>query len=157
MVQQRFRAAVNLPESAGATSFLGVPPHVVEVLGAGQRPPVVVTLNGYSYRSTVAVYGGQFVVPVRREVREAARVTTGEPLDVSIELDQAPRTVDVPAGLAAALDADPAMRSRFDALSYSHQKEYVDWIASAKREETRRRRIEKAVEMVRAGTRTPKP
>ena len=93
---QTFRGAVEMPEANGATSFLEVPAETVEALGAGKRPPVSVTLDGYTYRSTVAVYGGRYYLPVRKEVREGARITPGEPLDVSITLDSAPRTVDVP-------------------------------------------------------------
>jgi hypothetical protein len=153
---QTFRGAVDMPEANGATSFLEVPAETVEALGAGKRPPVSVTLNGYTYRSTVAVYSGRYYLPVRKEVREGARITPGEPLDVSIALDSAPRTVEVPDDLSASLDADPQLRAAFDALSYSHKKEYVEWITGAKREETRRQRIEKTGTMLRAGVKTPK-
>ena len=137
----------------GSTSFILVPPEVVEALGKGRRPPVRVTINGHTYRSTVAVYGGEFYLPVRRGVREAADVTHGQPVTVGIELDDAPREVVVPDDLGAALGQ---VRSAFDGLSYSHRKEYVDWIEGARRADTRRSRIEKAVEMLRAGIRTPK-
>jgi hypothetical protein len=157
MPAQQFRGAVEAPGATGATSFLEIPSAVVEALGAGQRPPVAVTLNGYTYRTTIAVYGGRYYVPVRREVREGARVIPGQPLDVTVTLDQAPRTVEVPDDLGAALDGDPDLRATFDKLSYSHRKEYVDWIESARREATRRRRVEQAATMLRQGIRTPKP
>jgi hypothetical protein len=153
---QRFRAAVDSPSGTGATSFLKVPAQVVEALGAGKRPKVKVTLNGYTYRSTVAVYDGEFYLPVRREVREAARVTFGGPTDVTLELDTAPREVEVPGDLREALARDDAARAVFDKLSFSHGKEYVDWVTGAKREETRRQRIEKMLGMLRDGVRTPK-
>jgi hypothetical protein len=156
MPLQRFRGAVDMPEASGATSFLEIPRSVVEALGAGKRPPVAVTLNGYRYRSTVAVYDARFYVPVRREVREAAGITAGQPLDVTVELDTAPRTVDVPPDLAVTLNSELALRAAFDALSYSHRKEYVDWIVGAKREATRRQRIERAAAMLRDGVRSPK-
>jgi uncharacterized protein YdeI (YjbR/CyaY-like superfamily) len=89
-------------------------------------------------------------------VREAAGSMAGQPLDVTIELDAAPRTVEAPQDLAAALDSDPALRTAFDALSYSHRKEYVDWIVGAKREATRRQRIERTAVMLRDGVRSPK-
>jgi hypothetical protein len=117
---------------------------------------VKVTINGFTYRTTIAVYGGKSYVPVRREVREGARIAYHEPLDVSIEFDHEPRTVDIPDDLAQALAADPVVRMAFDRLSYTHRKEYVDWITGAKREETRRRRVEQAMAMLRDGRRTPK-
>jgi hypothetical protein len=145
-----------MPEMVGGTSFLAVPAGVVEALGSGKRPKVAVTLNGYTYRTTISVYGGQSYVPVRREIREASRITPCQPTDVAIELDTAPRVVEVPDDLAAALDAEAPLRQAFDQLSYSHRKEYVDWITGAKRHETRRQRIEKAASMLRQGVRTPK-
>jgi Bacteriocin-protection, YdeI or OmpD-Associated/Domain of unknown function (DUF1905) len=154
---QRFRAAVDSPSGTGATSFLKVPLSVVEALGAGKRPKVKVTFNDYSYRSTVAVYDGEFYLPVRREVREGARITFGEPMDVTLELDTAPREVEVPDQLAASLARDDAARAAFDKLSFSHRKEYVDWITGAKRKETRRQqRVEKMLAMLRDSVRTPK-
>lgn len=153
---QTFRAAVDMPETTGATSLLEVPAAAVEALRAGKRPAVLVTLNGYTYRSTVAVYDGRYYLPVRKEVREASGVTPNTPLDVSIALDTAPRTVEVPDDLAAALNAAPDVAPTFEGLSYSHKKEYVTWITEAKRDETRRQRVQKTVTMLRDGIRTPK-
>ena len=144
-------------EADGTTAFIELPAEAVAAVGGGRkRPPVRVTLNGYTYRSTVAVYGGKFHVPVRREVREAAGVRHREPLAVRIERDDAPREVEVPEDLAAALAGEPEAGAVFAGLSFSNRKEYADWIAGAKREETRRRRVGQAVEMLRAGVRTPK-
>jgi hypothetical protein len=120
-------------------------------LGAGKRPPVKVTINGYEYRSTVAVYSNTYYLPLRREIREAAKVDFGDIVPVAIELDEEPRVVEAPADLAGALEAAPDSGAQFDRLSYSHRKEYVDWIESAKREETRRNRVATAVEMLREG------
>ncbi len=153
---QQFQSVVETPEVTGAMSFLEIPPQVIETLGTKKRLPVTVTLNGYTYRTTVAVYGGRYYVPVRREVRETAKVTPGEPLDVSMEVDAAPRTVEEPEDLAAALNANGEARSTFDFLSYSHRKEYVQWITSAKREETRRRRVEQTNVMLHSGRKSPK-
>jgi hypothetical protein len=144
-------------EADGTTAFLELPAEVVAAVGAGRkRPPVRVTLNGYTYRSTVAVYGGRFYVPVRREVREAAGVRHREPLAVRLEPDDAPREVEVPDDLAAALAADPDVEAVFAGLSFSNRKEYADWIVTARREDTRRRRVGQAVEMLRRGIKTPK-
>jgi hypothetical protein len=110
-----------------------------------------VTINGYEYRSTVAVYSNTYYLPLRREIREAAKVDFGDIVPVAIELDEEPRVVEAPADLAGALEAAPDSGAQFDRLSYSHRKEYVDWIESAKREETRRNRVATAVEMLREG------
>jgi len=147
---------VKSPDGAGATSFLEVPAGVVDGLGGGKRPPVKVTLNGFTWRTTVAVYGGEYYLGVPRPVREQAKVVFDEPVDVLVELDTEPREVAVPDELRELLEANPAAAALFVRLSYSHRKEYVDWIASAKREETRRRRVEQALEMLQRGVRTPR-
>ena len=127
-----------------ATGF-EVPDEVVTALGGGKRPPVTVTINGYTYRNTIASMGGQFMVGVSAEHRAAAGVAAGDVLEVDVELDTAPREVTPPADLLAALDAEPGARQRFDALSYTMRKEHTRAVESAKAEATRRRRIEKIV------------
>jgi bifunctional DNA-binding transcriptional regulator/antitoxin component of YhaV-PrlF toxin-antitoxin module len=127
---------------------LVVPPEVVEALGAGKKPPVTVTLRGYSYRSSIAVRGGQFMIPLSAEHRTAVGLAAGDDVEVDVELDAAPREVDVPADLAAALDADPEARRRFDAMSYSHQLQHVLAVTGAKTEETRARRVAAVVTAV---------
>ena len=128
---------------------LPVPPEVVEALGSGKRPAVVVTIDGgYTYRSTVGVMGGQFLVPLSAEHRNASGITAGQTVTVSLEVDALPRTVDVPADLAQALE-DAGVRAAFDALSASRQRALVDPVAQAKAPETRARRVEKAVESLR--------
>lgn len=154
---QHFRGTIDSPSATGATSFLEVPPQVVEALGAGKRPKVRVTLNGYAYRSTVAVYGGQYFLPVRRDVREGAHLSFGQGTDVTLELDTAPREVEAPEDLTATLATDDVARATFDSLSFSHRKEYVDWITGAKRALTRLQRLEKLLIMLHQGIRTPKP
>jgi hypothetical protein len=145
-----FRATIIL---GGKTATgIPVPADVVEGLAAGKRPPVVVTVAGYTYRTTVAPYTGAYFVPLAAEHREAAGVAAGEEVDVSIALDTAPREIAVPDDLAAAFD-EPA-RARFDALAYTHQKEWVRWVEEAKKPETRAARIEKTVESLREGKRT---
>jgi hypothetical protein len=143
----RFRATLQL---AGKTATgIEVPPDVVDALGAGKKPPVMVTIGGHTYRSTIASRGERFLLPVSAENRAGAGVAAGDELDVEVVLDRAPRDVVVPADLAAALDAVPGARDRFDALAYSHRKEHVRAIEEAKAEATRERRIAKAVEMLR--------
>jgi hypothetical protein len=143
----KFRAPLVL-HGKTATGF-DVPAEVVEALGGGKRPPVQVTINGYTYRNTAAVYGGQYLLGVSAEHRAAAGVAAGDMLDVELELDSAPREVTVPADLAAALDARPGSRRAFDALSYSTRSGHVQSVEGAKTEATRQRRIAKIVEGLR--------
>jgi hypothetical protein len=147
----RFRTTLLL-NGKTATGFV-VPPEVVESLGAGKRPPVTVTINGYTYRNTVAPMGGVFMLGVSAEHRAGAGVAAGDELDVEVELDTAERTVEVPPDLAAALAADEAARAAFEGLSYSRQRWYVLSVTDAKTEATRVRRVEKAVTALRDGAR----
>jgi hypothetical protein len=143
-LRMRFRSTIELGGKT-ATGF-AVPDHIVESLGSGKRPKVTITINGFSYRTTIAPMGGRSMVPLAAERREAAGVAAGDEVDVDIELDVAPREVVVPEDLAAALDAHPAARARFDAMSYTHRKEHVRAIEDAKTATTRQRRIDKAIE-----------
>lgn len=122
-----------------------VPREVVEALGKGKRPPVVVTINGYSYRNTVAVYGDEFLIGVAQEHRAPAGVKPGDVMEVDLQLDTAPREVDVPSDLAAALEAAPDAKRAFEALSYSNKRRYTLSIEGAKSADTRQRRIDKTV------------
>ncbi len=128
-----------------------IPDEIVEGLGAGKRPAIRVTINGYTYRSTVAVMGGVFMVGVSADNRAGAGVKGGDEVDVDIELDTALREVTVPTDLATALDAEPAARRTFDGLSYSNKSWHVLSIDGAKTDETRQRRIAKSVEALRDG------
>jgi hypothetical protein len=128
----------------------------IEVLGEGaKRFPVVATVNGYTWRTSVAPMGGEFLVGLSREVRTGAAVEAGDEVDVILELDTQPREVEAPEALAEALASDPAAKAAFDAMASSHRKEYARWITEAKREETRQTRVLKALDMLRQGrTRT---
>lgn len=145
----RFRTTL-LQSGATATGF-EVPAEIVASLGKGKRPPVVVTVNGYRYRNTVAVFGDVFMIGISAEHRAASGIRAGDDLDVDLELDTAPRVVDVPADLAAALDAEPEARRTFDGLSYSNQSWHVLSVNGAKSDETRQRRIQKSVATLREG------
>ena len=145
----KFRAKL-LQAGKTATGF-EVPETVVEGLGAGKRPAVKVTINGYTYRSTVAPMGGKYMLGVSAEHRGASGVKAGDNLEVVLELDTAPRVVEVPSDFKAALARDAKAKKFFEGLSYSNKRWYVLPIEGAKQEETRKRRIEKAVEKLRAG------
>lgn len=128
----------------GNNTGIEVPSDVIEALGAGRKPPVVVTVNGYEYRSTVAVMGGRYMISFSSDKRAATGIQGGDPIVVDLEVDTAPRTVEVPADLADALDAAGA-RAAFDALSPSARKAHVTNVESAKAPETRQRRLESIV------------
>lgn len=145
----RFRTTI---ERSGKTATgIRVPEAVVEALGAGKRPAVRVTLNGYTYRSTVAVVGGAYLVGVSAAHRAGAGVAGGDEVEVDLELDAAPRAVAVPADFAAALDTEPAARRTFDGLSYSNQSWHVLQVEGAKTGDTRRRRIARSVAILKGG------
>jgi hypothetical protein len=133
---------------SGNNTGIEVPPDLIDDLGAGRKPPVIVTVNGYEYRSTVAVMGGRYLIPFSSDKRAATGIRGGDPIVVDLELDTAPRTVEVPEDLATALDAAPGARQAWDRLAPSHQKAHVTAVESAKAAETRQRRIAKAIEML---------
>jgi hypothetical protein len=139
----KFRA--TLEQHGKTATGIAVPDDVVEGLGGGRRAAVVVTINGHSYRSSIAVMGGQVLLGVSAENRSAAGVAAGDVIDVDLALDTAPREVDVPDDLAKALKKAPAAKKAFEALTYSNQRRYVMAIDAAKTAETRERRIAKTV------------
>ena len=124
----------------------------VQQLGEGaKRFPVRATINDYTWRTSVARMRGEFLVGLSKQVRADAGVQAGDEVTVELALDTEERTVDVPEALAGALAADPAAAERYGAMAFTHRKEYARWIAEAKREETRERRVAQALEMIRAG------
>jgi hypothetical protein len=145
----RFRAIIQL---GGKTATgIQVPAEVVASLGSSKRPAVRVTINGYTYRSTIATMGGVFMLGVSAEVRASAGIAAGDELDVDIELDTEPREVTVPPDFADALDRDADAKRFFDGLSYTNRRRFVISIEEAKSAETRQRRIAKTISMLREG------
>jgi hypothetical protein len=133
-------------ESNGKTATgLVVPDGMIEKLGAGKRPPVVVTIKGYSFRTTVAPMGGRYLIGVSAENRAGAGVKAGDKLSVTVELDTAPREVEVPKYIADAFKK-AGVRDAFDKLSYTYRKEHVRSIEDAKTDETRQRRLTKVID-----------
>lgn len=145
------RFHTRLLQSGKTATGIEVPAEVVSALGAGKRPPVRVTINGFTYRSTIAVMGGTFMVGVSADNRAGAGIKGGDEIDVDIELDSSPRELDVPAELEAALDADPDARRTFDGLSYSNRSWHVLQVTGARTDETRERRIAKSIAALREG------
>jgi hypothetical protein len=142
----KFRTYV---EPAEPMRGLEVPPEVVQALGGGPRPRVTITINRHSWKSRVAIMRGRYLLGLSNANRQAAGVATGDEVEVEVEVDAVPRVVAEPADLARALDADPVARAAYDRLAYTHRREHVRAIESAKRPETRMRRIEQAVAMLR--------
>lgn len=125
----------------GNNTGIEVPADVVAALDAGKRPPVVVNVNGYEYRSTVAPMGGKYLLPFSADRRKESGIQGGDAIEVDLTLDTAPRTVEVPNDLQSALDASPAAAAAWQTLAYTHRKEHVRSVVDAKKAETRVRRI----------------
>jgi hypothetical protein len=124
----------------------------VAEVGEGRKAfPVQATINGYTWAGRVSRMGGEFLLGMRREIREAAGAEAGDEVTVTIALDEAPREVEVPPALAQALESDPTAKARFDALAFTHRKEFARWIAEARKDDTRERRVAEALQMLREG------
>ena len=134
-----------------ATAIVLDDAQVAELGEGAKRFPVVATVNGYTWRTSVAKMGGEYLVGLSKAVREAADVGLESDVDVVLELDSKPREVEVPPALAAALEQHPDVKERFDKLAFTHRKEFARWIEEAKRDETREKRVEQALEMLREG------
>src|SRR5688500_16879850 len=145
----RFRATIL--QTGKTTMGFEIPPAVVEALGAGKRPPVTVTINGYTYRSTVAVMGGKYMIGISSDRQGPAGGAGGKEADIELALDTAPREVEVPSDFAAALGGDPSARETFDKLSYSNKSWHVLQATGTKNPDTRARRIQKSIAALREG------
>ena len=145
------RFHTTIVQTEKTATGIRIPDEVVDALGAGKRPAVTVTINGFTYRNTVAVMGGEYWVGVSAENRAGAGVAGGDEVDVDIELDTAPRVVTVPDDFAAALDGEPKARATFDGLSYSNKSWHVLQVTGAKTDETRQRRIARSVSSLKEG------
>jgi hypothetical protein len=145
------RLRTTILQTGKTAAGFEIPPGIVEALGSGKRPKVLVTIGGYTYRNTVAVMGGTYMIGVSAEHRAASGVKGGDEVDVDLELDTAPREVVVPADFAAALAAEPEAARTFEGLSFSNKSWHTYQIEDAKTEETRRRRIDRSIEALREG------
>ncbi|MFI5888528.1 YdeI/OmpD-associated family protein [Actinoplanes sp. NPDC051513] len=143
------RLTIELQRTGGNTTGFEIPSSAVDELGGGGRPKVAATVNGFTFRSTIAKMGGGYWLGVSAERRTAAKIEGGQVYDLDIELDTAPRVIETPDDLRAALDSDVAARATWEKLSYSHQRQHVDAINAAKTPSTRERRVVKAIEMLR--------
>lgn len=148
MAAKRF--TVELERVGKTATMFRVPFDLKEAFGRA-RPPVRITIRGHTWRTTPGVYDGVGHVVVNRAVKAAAEVDAPDRVRVTMELDTDARTVTVPRDLRAALEEDPEVKATFVGMSFTHRREYVEWIEDAKRPETRARRIAATVERVRSG------
>jgi hypothetical protein len=137
--------------ASGNNTGIAVPDEVIDQLAAGKRPPVLVNVNGYEYRNTVAVLGGRHMISISAAVRSATGLKGDDPIRVTLTVVDTPREVTIPADFAAALAADEQASAFFGKLSNSMQRYHVDNITAAKSTETRQRRIDKTIALFRAG------
>jgi hypothetical protein len=148
MMAVEFNATIEL--NGKTATGIEVPPEVMAELG-GKRVPVTVTINGYSYQSTIGSMGGRSLIPISAEHRGHAGVNAGDTVTVGLVPDTAARTIGLPDDLAEALTAEPRARAFFDGLAASHKKEYVRWVNEPKKPETRQARLAKTIELLVAG------
>lgn len=141
----RFKATLTREPDSSAT-FITVPFNVYEVFGSRARVPVIGTINGYPYKSSITPFGGVHYLGVNRQLREGAGLKAGDVVEIEMSLDTGPRFISPPGDLAAALESNPQARKNWKKLSYSHQKQYVDAIEEAKKPETRVSRIKWTVD-----------
>ena len=151
----KFKAELVSRGPGGAWTYLQIPFNVAEFFGRKGQVPVRATINGFSYRNSLLPRGGVHILGVGKDVLAGAGAAPGDTVEVELAADDAARTLEIPTDLASALDGAPESAQAFAGCSYSHKKEYVDWIESAKKPETRSRRIAKALEMLQ-GKKTPK-
>jgi hypothetical protein len=151
MAAKRFTA--DLERAGTSSAMLPIPFDVKEAFGRA-RPPVRVTIRGHTWRTTPAVYGGVSYIGLNKEVRAAAGVDVGDRVRVELELDTEPRTGELPRDLQTALEKG-GLRAAFEALSFTHRREYVEWVEGAKRADTRTRRVAETVRRVREGGAPP--
>ena len=145
----KFRTTIR--ESDGNATGIEIPAAVIESLGAGKKPPVRLTVNGYAYRSTVATMDGRYMVGFSAAHRAASGLAGGDEVEVEIDLDTEPRTVELPDDFRAALEADAAAMATFNKLSNSNKGYHVSQVTGTTNPETRQRRIEKSVAVLREG------
>jgi hypothetical protein len=148
-VSMKFKTKIKQGDKTA--TGIQIPDEVIQALGAGKKPPVKLTVNGYSYRSTVATVDGNFMVGFNADHRAASGLKGSDDVEVDIELDTEPRTVDLPPDLQAALDAEQRAKATFDKLSNSMKGYHVSQVTGAKTDETRQRRIEKSISVLREG------
>jgi bifunctional DNA-binding transcriptional regulator/antitoxin component of YhaV-PrlF toxin-antitoxin module len=148
----KFSATLDL--HGKTATGIKVPESVIEKLGGGKRPAIIVTLKRHTFRTTIGVMGGLYLIPVSAEIRKAAGVSAGDSLSITIDLDTEKRETELPDDLAAAMRKSKPALAFFEGLAPSHKKEWVRWVTEAKKPETRAARIEKTVASLTEGNKT---
>jgi len=157
MSEFEFVATLVRPEGVGTWTYLDIPPELADLLGAKGQVKVAGTISGHAFRTSTRPHGdGKHYIVVDKSIRDAIQVTAGDVVHVVMEKDTTPRTIEVPVDFTDRLQSD-RLDKTFESLSYSRKKEYVDWIESAKKPETRERRIEDSLDMLRTGTSPKSP
>ena len=147
MERYKFEALLERPQGIGTWTYLALPLDQEKVLGTSSRVPVKGTIDGVRFKSSLLPNGaGGHLVVVKKEIREMIGKSAGDTVKVTIEVDSAPREVIIPEVVARALRGNKTANARFKNLSYSHKKAYVEWVESAKKDETRGKRAEKMIE-----------
>jgi small nuclear ribonucleoprotein (snRNP)-like protein len=148
---EKYQFQAVIEDAGGGGAYVTIPFDVEKAFGK-KRVKIKATIDGETYRGTLVRMGSpQHMLLVLKEIREKVGKSFGDNVTVELEEDFEPRQVEVPADLQLALETDPTAQASFNRLSYSHQKEYVRWIMEAKREQTRQRRIQQAIEMLQQG------
>jgi len=146
----KFKTTLKQAEGSSATGIV-IPDKVLAALGAGKKPPVKVVVNGYAYRTTVATVSGSYMVGFSADHRAASGLKGGDSVEVDIEIDTEPRTIELPADFQAALNADRKAKATFAKLSNSLKGYHVSQVTGTKNPETRQRRIEKSIATLHVG------
>lgn len=146
---ERFESKLDAPRPGGTAVI--VPDEIVEALGGGVRARVAGTLNGVEFRSNLMRYGGVMWLGVHKATMQAAGIVDGDTVNVEMALDETPRVVEIPDALERALAKDAAARDAFDGLAFTPRKEFAQWVAEAKKDETRDRRVAETIERLHAG------
>ncbi len=158
MAKFEFDATLVRPDGVGTWTYMDIPLEVTQELGAKGQIKVIGSINGHPFRTSARPHGdGSHYVVVNRSIRDAIQSTRGDVVHVVMERDTAPRTVDVPDDFAEAMESNQQLAKSFESLSYSHKKEFVDWIESAKKVVTRERRITKSLDMLMEGSSPKSP
>lgn len=149
MTEVTHRFTAPIVEGRGGGAAVEVPFSVPEVYGTGGQVRVLATFDGHEYRGSIApMGGGTHILGIRKATRQAIGKDVGDDVEVTITRDTAPRTVTVPEELIRALEGAPEAAERFESMSYTHRREYAEWVAEGKKQETRDRRASRAVDMI---------
>ena len=158
MAKFEFDATLVRPEGVGTWTYVDIPLEITQELGARGQIKLMGSIDGHPFRTSARPHGdSSHYIVVNRAIRDTIQAKQGDVVHVVMERDVAPRTVEIPADFAETMEANQKLSKSFESLSYTHKKEFVDWVESAKKAETRKRRIVKSLEMLLEGTSPKSP